>query len=59
MAALGSDVPGYVPGGRNVMADQYAVSPGNPSFPDKAHFIGLLAGNWWQMGCEGGGLTME
>jgi hypothetical protein len=36
------------------MADHYLVSPGNPSFPDKAHFIGLLTGNWRQMGWEAG-----
>lgn len=36
------------------MADRYVVSPGNPPFPDKAHFIGLLTGNWRQMGRKAG-----
>ena len=40
----------YIPGGRNIEAFRYAHSDGYPPFPDKAHFIGTLQGDWYQMG---------
>ncbi|MGD9576759.1 MAG: hypothetical protein AB7Y74_00755 [Syntrophorhabdus sp.] len=42
----------YISGGRNVEAYKYITSPGYPPFPDKAKFIGMLTGNWYQMGVK-------
>jgi hypothetical protein len=47
-------VSGYVPGGRNVIANRYIVTEGNPPIPDRANFIGVLKGNWHQIGWEAG-----
>jgi hypothetical protein len=45
------DYPGeYIPGGRNVEAYRYTVSPGYPPFPDRAKWVGLLSGSWFNMG---------
>jgi hypothetical protein len=44
----------YIPGGRNIEAFSYAHSEGYPTFPDKAHFIGTLRGDWYQMGKQFG-----
>lgn len=40
----------YIPGGRNIEAFRYVHSEGYPPFPDKAKFIGMLKGDWYQMG---------
>ena len=44
----------YIPGGRNIEAFKYAHSDSYPPFPDKAHFIGTLRGDWYQMGKQFG-----
>jgi hypothetical protein len=44
----------YIPGGRNIEAFKYVHSEGFPAFPDKAHFIGVLSGDWYQMGKQFG-----
>jgi hypothetical protein len=50
-AAVPEDFTGhYVPGGRNVNASRYVVSPGYPPIPDRAKFVGMLSGTWFQMG---------
>ena len=50
-ALVPDDNPGeYIPGGRNVEAYRYRVSPGYPSFPDRAKWVGLLSGSWEKMG---------
>ncbi len=43
---------GYVAGGKNIEAFRYGHSDGYPPFPEKAKFIGMLKGDWRQMGRE-------
>lgn len=40
----------YIPGGRNVEAYRYVISPGYPPFPDRAKWIGMLTGSWLKIG---------
>lgn len=50
-AAVPRQHPGrYVPGGRNVEAHRYVVSEGFPPIPDRARFVGVLTGSWFDMG---------
>jgi len=42
----------YVPGGRNVEAYRYVHTEGYPPFPDRARFISILTGSWYQMGVQ-------
>jgi hypothetical protein len=52
-ASVPNDFPGrFIPGGRNVEAYRYFVTPGYPPYPDRAKWIGLLSGSWSQMGEE-------
>jgi hypothetical protein len=44
----------YFPGGRNIEAYKYEHDKNSPPFPDKAHFIGTLSGDWYQMGKQFG-----
>jgi hypothetical protein len=44
----------YLPGGHNEMASGYTHSQGYPPFPDRANFIGVLAGDWHDMGIQFG-----
>ena len=44
----------YSPGGRNIESYQYTHSEGYPSFPDRAKYIGTLAGSWYDMGKQFG-----
>ena len=50
-AQVTDDYPGkYIPGGRNVEAYRYFVTPGYPPYPDRAKWAGLLSGNWDKIG---------
>ena len=50
-APVPDNLPGrYIPGGRNVEAYRYTVSPGYPPFPDRTKWVGLISGSWSQMG---------
>ena len=42
----------YIPGGRNVEAYRYVHSEDYPPLPDRAKFIGVLTGTWYQMGVD-------
>ena len=44
----------HIPGGRNVIADQYVHSDGYPPLPGRTRFIGTLAGDWREMGRQFG-----
>lgn len=44
----------YIPGGRNIEAFRYDHAEGYPPFPDRAKFIGTLAGTWYRMGKQFG-----
>ncbi len=44
----------YLSRGRNIEAFTYAHSDGYPPFPNKAHYIGTLSGDWYQMGMQFG-----
>jgi len=50
----GPDGGHYIPGGKNIEAYSYVHSQGHPPFPEKAHFIGTLSGDWFKMGKQFG-----
>lgn len=50
---------GYRPGGKNVESFRYGHSDGYPPFPEKADFIGVLKGDWREMGRQFGAKSGE
>jgi len=44
----------YNPGGYNRAVEDYYVAPGFPPYPERAKFLGLLKGSWYEMGVQYG-----